>query len=387
MAFSVVQKQTVTINAVCALLSCNCQCIFTNSFDNLEQLRTLGVSVALWAFIDCEGIQVFTSSNGALIPVTVSAVIGHDLQFRFAGENPMIAKESENAEFYERTLQAFGKGTTQYLSQLTVAVAGASGTGSIVAEQLLRLGVKRLVLIDNDVVETRNLGRILNSKVSDAKNAMPKVEMLQKAYREIGLATEVIPIPDVIAKPRTIEMISVCDVIFGCLDSVDGRHHLNLISTFYNIPYFDMGVSLASDHGKITDVNGAVRYVIPGKSSLMSRHVYSQEKLASDALRRDNPGEYASRLKEKYIQGASESSPAVISVNMQVASLSILELLARLHPYREIPNEEIETLYVNLCETRFQIDKPSESDESLLRFVGSGDCTPLLNTPSIGAKT
>ncbi len=363
-----------------------CQCVFTNSLESLEQLRASDLRVPLWAFISCGDIQVFTSSDGLLVPVTVSVVVGHDLLFHFSGENPMIEKHGDTTEFFERTMQAFGKGTTQYLSQLTIAVAGVSGTGSIVAEQLFRLGVKRLVLIDDDVVEKRNLGRILNSRVSDAEAAISKVEMLQKTYQEIGLSTDVIAVPTVIAEPSTIQLISVCDVIFGCLDSADGRHHLNRISTFYNIPYIDMGVSLVSDNGKITDINGAVRYIIPGSSSLMSRQAYSMEQLESDALRRTNPEAYEARLKEKYIQGASESSPAVISVNMQVASLSVLELLARLHPYRDTPNAQIETIWVNLFESRFQIEAPSEPDKSLLKLVGTGDCTPLLNMPSIGGK-
>lgn len=103
----------------------------------------------------------------------------------------MTATGNISGELFERTLQAFARNTTHYLSNLTVSVAGVSGTGSIVPEQLTRLGVKRLVLVDNDVVEARNLGRILNSTTKDAKEQVnkalrrqpPPIQLHEPQYR------------------------------------------------------------------------------------------------------------------------------------------------------------------------------------------------------------
>ena len=55
--------------------------------------------------------------------------------------------------FAQRHAQLFGSGTTRRLRELAVAVVGCSGTGSPVIEQLARLGVGRLVLVDPDRVE------------------------------------------------------------------------------------------------------------------------------------------------------------------------------------------------------------------------------------------
>ena len=46
---------------------------------------------------------------------------------------------------------------------MSIAVVGCSGTGSPVIEQLARLGVGRLVLVDPDRVEEKNLNRIVNA--------------------------------------------------------------------------------------------------------------------------------------------------------------------------------------------------------------------------------
>ena len=58
---------------------------------------------------------------------------------------------------------AFTSGMTEWLGRLSVCVIGVSGTGSIVAEQLARLGFGEIILIDFDKIEERNLNRILNS--------------------------------------------------------------------------------------------------------------------------------------------------------------------------------------------------------------------------------
>jgi tRNA A37 threonylcarbamoyladenosine dehydratase len=64
--------------------------------------------------------------------------------------------------------QAFGEGTTRQLQRLRIAVAGASGTGSPVIEQLVRL-VGHLVLVDDDRVEHRNLNWITFATTDDAE--------------------------------------------------------------------------------------------------------------------------------------------------------------------------------------------------------------------------
>lgn len=359
-------------------------CVFAESLAALYELAYKSAFL-LWGYIENGHPKVFSLADAGLQPIAVCAVVGSDLYFEFEG-NPVNPEDiSGVCDINERTFQAFGSGTTQYLSNLTIGVAGASGTGSIVIEQLVRLGVKRLVIVDDDTVETRNIGRIINSSLEDVKSASKKVDMLKSNYERMGLNTEITAIPSVILCPEAIHKLSQCDIVFGCLDSVDGRMHLNRISTFYCIPYIDLGVKLVSLGGEITTITGAVHYLVPGGSSLRSRNVYSDEQLTSQSLRRQDPIAYQERLNEKYIEGAAESSPAVISVNMQVASLGVLEFLNRIHPYRDIPNSEVEAIYVDLRQLSFSSpDPPSSPDMTTMKYLGSGDISPLLNLPSAG---
>lgn len=334
----------------------------------------------LWGLVEDQQLRVFQYRD-QLVPVDVVIVVGHALHYMF-GSNDLLHKKEQ---LHERTIQAFGAGTTEYLANLTVGVAGASGTGSIVAEQLYRLGVKRLILVDDDYVEEHNLGRILNSTMEDAQKRVNKAVMLKCVYDKISLGTEVIAVPTVIADPNTVRLLSQCDLIFGCLDSADGRMHLNRLCTFYTLPYIDLGVKLKSDYGAISEVSGAVRYMIPGAASMLSVGAYTAEQVESEALRRDDPVAYRERLAEKYIQGAQESSPAVISVNMFMGSLAVLEFLNRIHEYRDTPNSDVEVLNVNLLEPAFpQPTAPGPEDQHLSKYLGKGDCTPLLDMPGIG---
>jgi tRNA A37 threonylcarbamoyladenosine dehydratase len=76
---------------------------------------------------------------------------------------PNISENEEIPEYKIRTAQTFGKGTTEKLSSLSIGVVGVSGTGIPVVEQLHRLSVGELVLVDGARVEEKNVGRIYNS--------------------------------------------------------------------------------------------------------------------------------------------------------------------------------------------------------------------------------
>src|SRR5205823_6291294 len=116
------------------------------------------------------------TADGQCLPLSLIAVGGDDLHFWHED-----AVEAELPEFTRRHAQAFGKGTTERLRRLTVGVIGCSGTGSPVVEQLARLGVGKLVLVDPDKVEEKNLNRILNATMGDAIAGRFKVDVAAEA--------------------------------------------------------------------------------------------------------------------------------------------------------------------------------------------------------------
>lgn len=312
-------------------------------------------------------------------PLSLIAVAGDDLRFWHAQEDEALIPE-----FAQRNAQAFGAGTVRLLSKLSVAVVGCSGTGSPVIEQLARLGVGRLVLVDPDRVEFKNLNRILNATSADATARRFKVEVLARAIRQMGLGTKIEALTRNLFDPIAVKAVAGCDVVFGCVDSIDGRHLLNRLAVFYNLPYFDVGVKLQADGaGGVEQICGTVHYLQPDRSSLLSRGVYDLEELRAVNLRRTNPAAYADLLREKYIVGAQEARPAVVSVNLFFASLAVNELLARLHIYRDDENARYAINRFSLTQMQPYYENEAEACSVLARHVGRGDVTPFLDLPEL----
>lgn len=285
----------------------------------------------------------------------------------------------EVRDFDLRHRQAFGDKTTELLSGLTVGIGGASGTGSPTIEMLTRLGVARQILFEPDVVEGKNLNRIYGATREDAEAERNKALALKAHVERIGLGTEVIPYEGRVDEPDAIALLSVCDVIIGCMDSVEGRDTLNRVCTFYIVPYIDIGVRLDADgQGGVSSVSAGVHYLLPGGSSLKSRGVYDDADLYAEYLKRTDPAFYEDQLNRGYIRGVKVDRPAVISINTAAAACAVNELLARLHPFRSTPNSEfaIHKLLFSHGRTTRRPDGPP--DVELATWVGRGDCRPLL---------
>ncbi len=355
-----------------------------------ESDRDLFPSVYGWmenVFPHCSAIMLpdgriigrIVDPKGNFQPLSKVAVIGDNLNFWYSGYYGQSVPE-----FTSRHAQIFGNGTTTLLRQLTIAVVGCSGTGSIVIEQLARLGVGRLILVDPDHIEEKNLNRVLNATMQDANDNLPKVTVMKRAIANMGLGTEVFTFAHNLSDPKVVKAIAESDVVFGCLDSVDGRHLLNRLATFYLLPYFDVGVKLEADgNGGVDQVCGTVHYLQPGKSSLFSRKTYTMEQVRAAGLKRTDPETYREQLKSKYIVGVEEERPAVISVNMQFASLVVNEFLARLHPYRDDENSLFAAYRFSLTQAQLYRESESESCRVLNRHTGRGDIKPLLDMPEL----
>lgn len=254
-------------------------------------------------------------------------------------------------------------------------------------EQLVRLGVGNLVLVDPDIVEHKNLNRILNTTKTDAESRKPKVKAIAEAIDEIGLGTTVsyfqANLYDDIVLLRA---LIGCDVIFGCMDSVDGRYLLNQLCSFYLIPYFDLGVKLEADgKGGIEKICGSVHYLQPGKSSLVSRGVYTMEDVRAAGQFRKNRDEFENLRKNAYIKNVNVNSPAVISVNMNIASHAVNEFLNRIHPFKAEHNRHYALSTVDITEGYIVnvSEDELEQDNYLRKKIGRGDTTPFIEMPEL----
>lgn len=317
---------------------------------------------------------------GEFHPLQSIMIAGDDIDIWHA----VALTPSPTAVQVGRSTPAFGHRMTAELGRLTAAVVGCSGTGSIVVEQLARLGFGRLILVDPEPVERKNLNRVVNATWQDAEEGLSKVVVAARAVAAMGLGTEVECHAGNLIARDVVEAVADADVIFGCVDSAEARDGLNRISTYYLIPYIDVGVRIgALLDGTIDRIDGVVHYVQPGGSSLLSREAYRVNQVTAEALKRRDPERYTERLREKYIDGAEEEAPAVISVNMTLAAMAVNECLARLYCTRNKPNRDYAITRVNLAEMEIETVGEGTPCPVFAPGVGAGDIAPPLNLPEL----
>ena len=113
-----------------------------------------------------------------------------------------------------RQALAFGPEVNSLLKQLSVAVVGCGGTGSPVVQLLARLGVGRIIVIDDDVVEHSNLNRLHGATRKDADNAVSKVDVMAREVTRMGLDVAIRSMKGWVDAPQIRDALKSCDVIF-----------------------------------------------------------------------------------------------------------------------------------------------------------------------------
>jgi molybdopterin/thiamine biosynthesis adenylyltransferase len=217
---------------------------------------------------------------------------------------------------YDRQVRAIGEMHQALLGQLKVAVVGIGGTGSVIAEQLGRVGIGEIILIDNDVVDATNLNRLIGAASSDV--GKPKV-LVGKEHLETFADADIKAINDSALKQSVLEQIRHVDLVFGCVDNDRTRAALNRFAYQYLIPVIDMGVRLDARVGKVTAAAGRISVVGAGSVCLRCSHHLSSERIRAESLPTD---ERARLAKEGYVMGAEDAAPSVISINTVIAGLA-----------------------------------------------------------------
>ena len=92
-------------------------------------------------------------------------------------------------DWMSRTVQLLGEARCEKLKQSHVLVAGMGGVGSVAAEALVRTGIGRITIIDNDVVQASNINRQVPALHSTI--ARSKVEVMEARLLDINPELEI----------------------------------------------------------------------------------------------------------------------------------------------------------------------------------------------------
>lgn len=241
------------------------------------------------------------------------------------------------SEALARQALAFGPELNGLLKQLSVAVVGCGGTGSPVVHLLARLGVGRIVVIDNDVVEHSNLNRLYGATRKDADNAVPKVDVMAREVTMMGLDVEIQSMNGWVDAPHIRDALKSCDVIFGCTDDHAGRLYLNRVAHFYLVPVIDVGlVLMPRDDGEpgLLEMAARVSVLFPTSACHGCRGTVDRVRAREEDLQRSDPAEYERQKTEAYVRGGGNPAPAVVTFTSEAATMAVNELLAGLVDFR-----------------------------------------------------
>jgi hypothetical protein len=312
--------------------------------------------------------------NGQTVAVDRIRIVGKHFRYWFSQ-----TKHTAIPDFFDRQVRAFGPDIQELLSRLHVGVVGAGGTGSCVAEQLIRLGVGRISVADGESFERSNINRIYGSRVVD--DGLQKVKLIERLAADVGLGTAVTPIPRPITYRSVLMQFRDCDVIFACTDDEWGRSLLTRFAIYYCIPVIDMGVRIDSEQQSIRSIQGRVTMLLPGTACLYCRGRISAQRISAEVKWALNPKEAEELKREGYIPELGEPSPAVIPFTSVVASSAVGELLHRLTGFLGNDRESSEVLHL-VDHTEIRRNHRSRQDDCFCNddyYRARGDVEPFLD--------
>lgn len=236
-------------------------------------------------------------------------------------------------DLFDRNIRALGTEVQKVIGDLTFGLVGAGGTGSAVAEQLVRLGVRRLLIIDPDVLSISNTTRVYGSTPQDV--GQPKVEVLAEHLKRIAPDLHVDVAQGDIVTEVVARRLLDADLVFGCTDDNAGRLRLSRLPYFFGIPVIDCGVILTSDSSELIDgIFGRVSALHPGTACLVCRDRIDLARAEAEVR---DPAEQERLERDGYAAALPGVEPALVPFTTMVAAWAVSELLERLIGYGEDP--------------------------------------------------
>lgn len=155
---------------------------------------------------------------------------------------------------YSRNRKTLSEEDQLKLAHLSVAIVGCGGLGGYIAEELVRIGVGRLVLIDGDRIDVSNLNRQIMATESNL--GQWKVEAARERLSQVNSDVQIDIVRDWFEEAKGPALFQNVDLVCDALDSMPSRvvlervcHHMNIPLVYASIAgWFGLlGVSLPGD--------------------------------------------------------------------------------------------------------------------------------------------
>ncbi len=239
---------------------------------------------------------------------------------RLTASPPTIARAATR---FERQVLMFGAEGQARLRSMTVAVVGAGGGGSLLAQSLAHLGVGRIIIIDFDRVDITNLSRIVGATPKDARHTRLKVDVLRRLVRSIDPDIDVVTITGDITYEADARALLAADYVFSASDTQFARFAVNAVCHQYLIPGAQVGAQV------VCGGDGAVQlaYATHRPIDLGGACLECGGAIDHDALRREQLDDVERRA-QAYVDalaGGDIVDPSVITLNSAAVAMAMLD--------------------------------------------------------------
>ncbi|MBE0461435.1 MAG: ThiF family adenylyltransferase [Candidatus Aminicenantes bacterium] len=154
-------------------------------------------------------------------------------------------------------LEEIGEEGQKMLKNSSVVIVGCGGLGSIISNCLVRAGIGKVAIVDNDCIELENLHRQMLFDEGDVKGGLPKSVAAAEKLRKINSQVQIEPI---VAKvtPENIEgILKGVDLVLDGTDNFDVRFLINDACIKAGIPWI---------YGGVLATHGVSLTIIPGET-------------------------------------------------------------------------------------------------------------------------
>lgn len=235
---------------------------------------------------------------------------------------------------FDRNIRFFGEEGQDRLRATTAAVIGVGGLGTHVVQQFTHLGLRRLVLIDDEFQEETNKNRNVGSYATDPDSKILKVDVAERLAKLIDPSVEIEKIPESLFSETALVRLQTVDYVFGCIDNEGARLVLTEHCLAFKRPYFDLASDIQREDG--LRYGGRVCVAMNGAGCLVCMQELDREAAREDLenpeARKDREAIYGVTRDELGVAG-----PSVVSINGVVASLGVTEFMLMVTGVR-LPN-------------------------------------------------
>ena len=136
---------------------------------------------------------------------------------------------------YARNIPALTEEECLILQKKRILVVGCGGLGGHIIDQLARIGVGFLRVVDGDVFEPSNLNRQLLSRIPllGVSKARAAAEHVNRVNPDIRVEA----VEDFMTRNKAHSLIADCDIVLDALDNIPSRRLLAAACEEAGIPY------------------------------------------------------------------------------------------------------------------------------------------------------